>query len=123
MKIRFLFNFQSEGKDAKEAIEIAKKLNGNINEGTYQVEFSSVQDKNLMKLYILVGHHEGSKLIIDREEFQPTVIYCVFNCPRKSSCSGKCIYTDENQKLAAMKFCEKFDSFRANGDFDFYVHI
>ena len=76
-----------------------------------------------MKLYILVGHLEGSKLIIDSEEFPPTVIYCVFNCPRKSNCTGKCIYTDENQKLAAMKFCEKFDSFRANGDFDFYIHI
>ncbi len=123
MIIKFIFDFHSEGKDVIEAIEVAKKLNGKKNGNTYQVEFSSTQDKDLMKLYVLVGHLGGSKLIIDSEEFQPTVIYCVFNCPRKSNCSGKCIYTDENQKLAAMKFCEKFDSFRADGDFDFYVQI
>ena len=123
MIIKFLFNFQSEGKELTEAIEVAKKLNGRIIGGTYQVEFNSVQDRDLMKLYILVGHLEGTNLIIDNEEFEPTVIYCIFNCPRKPSCLGKCIYTDENQKLAAMKFCEKFDSFRANGDFDFYVQI
>jgi len=123
MMIRFLFKFQSEGKDVAEAIEVAKKRNGKIDGGTYQVEFSSIQDKDLMKLYILVGHIEGSNLIIDGEEFQPTVIYCVFNCPRKRICSGKCIYTDEHQKLSAKKFCEKFNSFRADGDFDFYVQI
>lgn len=76
-----------------------------------------------MKLYILVSHLEGTNLIINNEEFQPTVIYCIFNCPRNTNCSGKCIYTNEHQKLAAMKFCKKFKLFRANGDFDFYIQI
>jgi hypothetical protein len=123
MTIKFLFNLLKGVKNVAEAIEVAKKCNGVINGNNYQVEFNSVKDTDLMKLYILVGHLEGSKLIIDSEEFHPTVIYCVFNCPRKSNCSDKCIYTDGNQKLPTMKFCEKFDSFRANGDFDFYVKI
>ena len=123
MKIVFRFNSQSEGMGVLEAIEIAKKGNSKLIESEYQVEFSSPQDKDLMKLYILVGHLEASTLIVNGEEFQPSVIYCIFNCPRKLNCSGKCIYTDEHHKLSAKKFCEKFNSFRINGDFDFYIHI
>ncbi|MFX1338685.1 MAG: hypothetical protein ACFFDK_08755 [Promethearchaeota archaeon] len=123
MIIKFLFKSQSKSKDVAEAIEVAKKRDGKINGEMYQVEFSSTQDKDLMKLYILVGHLEGTSLIINSEEFKPNVIYCIFNCPRNTICYGKCIYTDEHQKLAAMKFCEKFKSFRSNGDFDFYIHI
>ncbi len=121
MNIVFRFNSQLSGKDVPDLIEITKKRNGKLIGSAYEVEFSSTQDKDLMKLYVLVGHLEGSFLIINSEEFQPTVIYCIFNCPRKLSCSGKCVYTDDHHKLSAKKFCEKFNSFRANGEFDFYI--
>jgi len=35
MHIKFLFNFQSEGKDVSEAIKIAEKLNSKINRDTF----------------------------------------------------------------------------------------
>ena len=47
--------------------------------------FASTQDKDLMKLYLLVDHLKNSNFIINSEDLQPSVIYSIFNYPKKKN--------------------------------------
>jgi tetratricopeptide (TPR) repeat protein len=68
MKAIFQFNSKSKAKGITEAVEIAKKHGGKLEEGIYKVEFDSLEDNNLLKLQQLVGHLKHSTFFVDDKE-------------------------------------------------------
>ena len=50
MKIEFKFNSRSSGQNVPEAISLAQKCEGVIENKFYKIEFDNPKDKNLEKL-------------------------------------------------------------------------
>ncbi|MFX1501414.1 MAG: hypothetical protein ACFFDH_10680, partial [Promethearchaeota archaeon] len=91
MNIEFRFNSRSSGQNIPEAIRIAEKCGGFIEDKFYKIKFNDPQDDNLKKLYELVGNLKGSAVILDDKE--PIVARKFFNavsCPEKLLCKGTC---------------------------------
>jgi len=110
MKIIFQFNSKSRGGDVPEAIKIAKSLEAEFDGKNYKVLFNSVNDEKLLLLDRLTGHLSGTRFFVNEEELNPSFIRSIFNCQKKSTCKGKCVYTYIKEYLdEAKKFCEKFD--------------
>lgn len=110
MKIIFQFNSKSRGGDVPEAIKIAKSLKAEFDGKNYKVLFNSVNDEKLLLLDRLTGHLSGTQFFVNEEELNPSFIRSIFNCQKKSTCNGKCVYTYIKEYLdEAKKFCEKFD--------------
>ena len=65
MPVIIQFNSKSKAKNIPEAIKIAKKLKGELDGDFYRIEFDSLEDKDLVSLYKLVGGLKQSKLIAD----------------------------------------------------------
>ena len=51
MKIKFQFNSRSSGQDVPEALTIAKKCGGVLDNKLYAIEFDDPQDKNLLRFF------------------------------------------------------------------------
>lgn len=91
MRIEFKFNSKSSGQNVPEAIRLADKCGGVIKNNYYKINFESPGDKNLRKLFELVGNLKGSVISINGEE--PVVAHKFFyaiNCPEKLLCKGLC---------------------------------
>ncbi len=91
MKIEFKFNSKSSGQNVPEAIRLAEKHGGFIEDRYYKINFESPEDKDLTKLFELVGNLKGTAISINGEE--PVVARKFFNavnCPEKFLCKGIC---------------------------------
>ncbi len=91
MIIEFRFNSKSSGQNVPEAIRIALKCGGFIEDRFYKIKFDDPQDKNLKNLFALVGNLKGTAIILEDEE--PVIARKFFNavnCPEKLICKGTC---------------------------------
>ncbi len=91
MRIEFKFNSKSSGQNVPEAIRLAEKLGGVIKDRFYKINFESPENKDLRKIFELVGNLKGSAISINGEE--PVVAQKFFyavNCPEKFLCKGIC---------------------------------
>ncbi len=68
MKAIFRFNSKSRAKGIPEAIEITKRLNGELEKGFYKIEFDSIKDQNLLRLQQLVGHLKQTTLLVEEKK-------------------------------------------------------
>ena len=68
MKIKFQFNARSSGQGVPEALTMAKKCGGVLENKFYVIEFNDPHDKNLGRLFNLVGNLKGSVILIDDGE-------------------------------------------------------
>ncbi|MFX1504677.1 MAG: hypothetical protein ACFFDC_01060 [Promethearchaeota archaeon] len=91
MRIEFKFNSKSSGQNVPEAIRLAEKHNGIIEDRYYKINFDSPEEKDLKKLFELVGNLKGTAISVNGEE--PVVAHKFFyavNCPEKFLCKGVC---------------------------------
>jgi len=65
MPVIIRFNSKSKAKNVPEAVKIAKKLKGDLEGNFYRIEFDSMENKDLVSLYKLVGSLKQTKLIAD----------------------------------------------------------
>ncbi len=91
MRIEFKFNSRSSGQGVPEAIKLAEKSGGIIVNKYYKINFDSSDDKNLRKLFELVGNLKGSAISLNGGGFVGArrFFYAV-NCPEKLLCRGIC---------------------------------
>lgn len=93
MRVFFQFNTKSSGQGIPEAIALAKKHNGVLEGRFYKIEFTSPEDKNLSKLYELVGGLKGSVISMDdNEPIKASKFFYTFNCTDKLFCKGICTH-------------------------------
>jgi len=110
MDVIYQFNAKSTGGDVPEAIKLANSLNSEFDGKYYKVFFDSVSNENLLLLDRLVGRYSGTRFFVNGEELEPYILFSIFNCPEKSKCSGKCVYSNhEPLSNTAKKYCEKFN--------------
>lgn len=84
MIIEFRFNSKSSGQNVPEAIRIADRCRGFIEDKFYKIKFDDPENKDLKKLFELVGNLKGTAIVIDKEE--PVIAHKFFNvvnCPEK----------------------------------------
>lgn len=65
MKIKFQFNARSSGQGVPEALTLAKKCDGVLDNKFYAIEFNDPRDTNLGRLFNLVGNLKGSVILIE----------------------------------------------------------
>ncbi|HEC39612.1 hypothetical protein LCGC14_2877600 [marine sediment metagenome] len=68
MIIEFRFNSKSSAQNIPEAITIAERCEGYIDNKFYKIKFESPEDKHLKKLFELVGHLKGTRISIDGKD-------------------------------------------------------
>jgi len=91
MKIKFQFNAKSSGQGVPEALTMAKKCGGVLKNKFYLIEFNDPRDKNLEKLFDLVGHLKGTVINIDDgEPVNARNFFHAVNCQDKLFCKGAC---------------------------------
>ena len=91
MKIKFQFNARSSGQGVPEALTIANKCGGVLDNKFYVIEFDDPRDKNLDRLFNLVGNLKGSIIIInDGEPVNAVKFFYAVNCQDKLLCKGVC---------------------------------
>ena len=91
MKIKFQFNAKSSGQGVPEAITITNKCGGVLDNKFYVIEFANPRDKNLVKLFNLVGNLKGSVIVInDGEPVNAVKFFSAVNCQDKLLCKGAC---------------------------------
>jgi len=91
MIIEFRFNSKSSGQNVPEAIRIAERCGGFIQDKFYKIKFDDPENKDLKKLFELVGNLKGTVIVMGDEE--PVVAHKFFNavnCPEKLLCKGTC---------------------------------
>jgi len=91
MKIKFQFNAKSSGQDVPEALAIAKKCGGVLENKFYAIKFDNPRDKNLVRLSHLVGHLKGSVINLkDGDPVNAVKYFSAVNCQDKLLCKGSC---------------------------------
>ena len=91
MKIKFKFNAKSSGQGVPEAITIAKKCDGVLDNKFYVIEFDNPRDKKLGRLYGLVGNLKGSVILVNESESINAVkFFSAVFCQDKLLCKGAC---------------------------------
>ena len=91
MIVKFQFNSRSSGQNVPEAISLANNLNAKLENRFYVMEFDSPQDKNLQKLYQLVGGLKGSIITLDDgEPINASKFFNTVDCQEKLLCKGLC---------------------------------
>lgn len=91
MKIKFQFNSRSRGQGVLEAINIAKKCGGVLDNKFYVIEFDNHRDKKLGRLYSLVGSLKGSVILVnDGEPINAVKFFSAVYCQDKLLCKGAC---------------------------------
>jgi len=91
MKVKFQFNSKSSGQNVPEAIALAKSLDARLENRFLVMEFDSPQDKNLQKLYQLVGGLKGSMITLDDgEPINASKFFLAVECQDKLLCKGIC---------------------------------
>ncbi|MFX1504678.1 MAG: hypothetical protein ACFFDC_01065 [Promethearchaeota archaeon] len=91
MIIEFQFNSKSRGRNIPEAIRIAERCKGIIEDRYYKVKFSDPQDKDLDKLNQLVKRLKGTAIVLgDGETVVPHKFLKAVNCSERSLCKGIC---------------------------------
>ena len=91
MKIKFQFNARSSGQGVPEALTIAKKCEGVLENRFYVIEFDDPRDKELRKLFDLVGNLKGSVIRVnDDDPVNAVKFFSVVNCRDKLLCKGAC---------------------------------
>lgn len=91
MKVKFQFNSRSSGQSVPEAISLANNLRAKLENKFYVIEFDSPQDKNLQRLYQLVGGLKGSIITLDDgEPINASKFFNTINCQEKLLCKGIC---------------------------------
>jgi len=91
MKIKFQFNSKSSGQGVPEAISLAKKCGGYLDNKFYVIEFDDPKDRNLGKLFDLVGNLKGSVIMLDDgEPINAGQFFYAVYCQDKLLCKGIC---------------------------------
>ena len=91
MKIKFQFNSRSSGQGVPEALTLAKKCGGVLDNKFYAIEFDDPRDKNLGRLFNLVGNLKGSVILVDDgEPVNAVKFFYAVNCQDKLLCKGEC---------------------------------
>lgn len=91
MKIKFQFNARSSGQGVPEALTLAKKCGGVLDNKFYVIEFDDPRDKNLVRLFKLVGSLKGSVILVnDGEPVNAVKFFSTVNCQDKLLCKGAC---------------------------------
>ncbi len=91
MKIKFKFNAKSSGQGVPEALTIANKCGGVLDNKFYVIEFDDPRDKKLGKLFNLVGNLKGSVILVnDGEPVNAVKFFSTVNCEDKLLCKGVC---------------------------------
>ena len=91
MKIKFQFNARSSGQGVPEALKIAKKCDGVLENKFYVIEFDDPRDKKLGKLFNLVGNLKGSVILVnDGDPVNAVRFFSAVNCQDKLLCKGAC---------------------------------
>jgi hypothetical protein len=91
MKIKFQFNARSSGQGVPEALTLAKKCGGVLDNKFYAIEFDDPRDKNLERLFNLVGNLKGSVILVDDgEPVNAVKFFYAVNCQDKLLCKGAC---------------------------------
>jgi len=91
MKIKFKFNAKSRGQGVSEALNLAEKCGGLLEDKFYIVEYEDPRNKNLVKLFKLVGRLKGSVISIDNgEPINASKFFYAIYCQDKLLCKGVC---------------------------------
>ncbi|MFX0141031.1 MAG: hypothetical protein ACFFDN_45755 [Candidatus Hodarchaeota archaeon] len=91
MKITFQFNSKSRGQNIPEALAIAERCGGIIENKFYKINFASPEDENFEKLFNLVGDLKGSSVHIDDgDPINARKFFYAVNCQNKLLCKGVC---------------------------------
>ncbi|HEC39615.1 hypothetical protein LCGC14_1280900 [marine sediment metagenome] len=91
MRIEFKFNSKSSGQNVPEAIRLAEKHGAVIENKFYKINFESQENKDLKKLFELVGNLKGSAISVNGEEsVVANKFFYAVNCPEKLLCKGIC---------------------------------